>query len=391
MIQLSEMTNNLYGQPMFELLTKAKGMEKDGRKIIHYEIGDPSFDTPSNIVRAAKDALDSGMTHYTSSRGLPEFIEAVRTHVKNFYGFYPTRDQVVACPANAIIDFVCRLTTNPGEEIIYPDPGFPTYYSSIVYNNFVPVAVPLKEENDFRMQPRDIRERITDKTRLIIINSSQNPTGSVMSPWEIEEVCDIAEKHNIYILSDEVYARIMYDRGFTSPSKRDECLKRTIMFTSMSKVYSMSGWRLGYAVGPEHLMEKMALLIQTIISCLPPFIQAAGAEALSGGQTEVNRRLHWLLLRRDTLMRGLSSLEGVRCSMPHGSFYVFPNISGTGFTSDEYCEKLLEETGVCVLPGTCFGKNGEGYVRLCYASVDFEGIVESIEKMKIFHSKLGVK
>lgn len=391
MIKLSNMTNNLYGQPMFELLTKAKKIEKTGRKIIHYEIGDPSFDTPDNIINAAKNALDEGMTHYTGSQGFPDFIEAVRANVKAYYGWKPTYKQVVACPANAIIDFVCRLTTNPGEEIIYPDPGFPTYYSSIVYNDFIPVPVPLKEENDFRMQPQDIRDRITDKTRLIIINSSQNPTGSVMSPWEIEDVADLAEEKNIFILSDEVYARVMYDRGFISPSSRDKCLERTIMFTSMSKVYSMSGWRLGYAVGPEYLMEKMSLLIQTIISCLPPFIQIAGAEALSGKQDVVNRRMHELLLRRDTLIRGLSSLEGVRCTMPHGSFYAFPNITGTGLTSNEYCDRLLEETGVCVLPGSCFGENGEGYVRLCYASVEFEDIVESIEKMKMFHSKLGVK
>jgi aspartate/methionine/tyrosine aminotransferase len=391
MIPLSNAANKLIGQPMFELLAKARSMEKTGKKITHYEIGDPIFDTPINIVEAAKNALDKGMTHYTNSGGLPDFIEKIRKHIEIYYGFYPTYKQVVVCTANAIIDFVCRLTTNPGEEIIYPDPGFPTYHSVIIYNDFIPVPVPLKEENDFRMQPKDIKDRITNKTRLIIINSSHNPTGSVINPWEIEEICDIAENNNIYLLSDEVYSRIVYDRGFVSPSLKDKCLERTIILSSMSKIYSMSGWRLGYVVGPECIMEKMALLIQTIISCFPPFIQIAGAEALYGKQDDVKKRLHQLLLRRDILVRGLNSLEGVKCNVPHGAFYAFPNITGTGLTSDEYCDKLLKETGVCVLPGNCFGDCGEGYVRLCYASVDFTEIIESIEKMKIFHSNLGVK
>lgn len=390
MRKLSEITNKLYGQPMFELLAKAKRMEADGKKIIHYEIGDPKFDTPENIVAAAKKALDDGMTHYTNSDGLPEFKEAIREHVNRYYGFRPTYKQVVVCPANAIIDFVCRLTTNPGEEIIYPNPGFPTYYSSIVYNDFKPVPVFLKEENDFRVQPEDIESKITDKTSLIIINSSHNPTGSVISPWEVEEIYRIAEEKDVYLLTDEVYSRIIYDRGFVSPSLKDQCKDRTIILSSMSKVYSMPGWRLGYAIGPEPLMEKMSLLVQTIISCLPPFIQKAGVEALLGNQNEISRRTHSLLLCRDTLIRGLNSLHGVKCTVPHGAFYAFPNIKGTGFTSDEYCEKLLEETGVCVLPGNCFGSGGEGYVRLCYASVSFDEIVESIEKMQIFHSKLGV-
>lgn len=391
MIKLSDMTNKLYGQPMFTLLAKAKDMEKTGKKIIHYEIGDPKFETPINIVEAAKKALDDGMTHYTNSDGLPEFKEAIQEYIDRFYGWRPNYKQIVACPGNAIIDFICRLTTNPGEEIIYPDPGFPTYYSSIVYNNFVPVPVYLREDKDFRVQPQDIRDKITDKTRLIIINSSHNPTGSVISPWEIEEIYDIVEEKNIYLLTDEVYSRLVYDRGFISPTSRDKCKERTIMLSSMSKVYAMPGWRLGFAIGPEPLMEKMSLLVQTIISCLPPFIQKAGAEALLGKQDEINRRNHSLLLCRDTLIRGLNSLYGVTCTVPHGAFYAFPNIKGTGLTSDEYCNRLLEETGVCVLPGNCFGKSGEGYVRLCYASVDFDDIVESLEKMNIFHSNLGVK
>ncbi len=390
MRKLSNITDNLYGQPMFEFLAKARDLEKSGTKIIHYEIGDPNFSTPHNIVEAAKKSLDQGRTHYTNSAGTPEYRQALQEYIQRYYGFRPSFKQTIACPANAVIDFVCRLTTNPGEEVIYPDPGFPTYYSSIIYNNLIPVSVPLKEENSFRMQPKDIEERITDRTRLIIINSSHNPTGSVISPWEIEEIYDLCEKHDLYLLSDEVYYRIVYDRGFITPANKDECKKRTIILGSLSKIYSMTGWRIGFAIGPELLIEKMALLVQTILSCLPAFIQDAAVEALLGKQDEIYRRIHSLVLRRDTLIRGLNSVPGIHCTVPHGSFYAFPNIKKTHMTASEYCEKLLNQTGVCVLPGTCFGKEGEGYVRLCFASVTFEEIVESIEKIRIFHSSLEI-
>ena len=212
MIPLSKAANNLFGQPMFELLGRAKEIEKTGKKIIHYEIGDPDFNTPSNVKEVAKKALDDNFTHYTNSGGLPELKAAIRQHMDWFYGFRPLAEQVVVCPANALIDFVCKCVVNPGEEIIYPNPGFPTYYSSIVYNDFVPVPVYLSEKNDFRMSPSDIRKVITDKTRLIIINSPHNPTGSVMTSSEMEEIYDIAEEYNIFILSDEVYSRIIYDK-----------------------------------------------------------------------------------------------------------------------------------------------------------------------------------
>ncbi len=385
MIRLSKAANKLVGQPMFNLLTKAKELEERYRKIIHYEIGDPIFNTPINIVEAAKKALDENKTHYTSSSGLPEFREAIRKYIDNYYGFRPLLEQVVACPANAAIDFVCKCVADPGDEIIYPDPGFPTYYSSILYNGFIPVPVSLKRENEFRMNPKNVKELISSKTRLIIINSPHNPTGSVMTTSEIEGIYDIAKKHNIFILSDEVYSRIIYDRGFISPSKMDFCKERTIILQSLSKVYSMAGWRLGYVIAPFNLAEKLSLLLQTVLSCLPPFIQIAGIEALNGKDHEVNRRIHKLKLKRDSLIRGLNSLKGISCFVPHGAFYAFPSITETGMTCDEYSNELLEKTGVCVLPGNCFGKEGEGYIRLSYASVSFEDIEESLEKMNSFH------
>jgi aspartate aminotransferase len=369
-------------------LTKAKEIEKTGRKIIHYEIGDPDFDTPQNVIDIAKNALDNNFTHYTSSGGLPEFREAIRQYIDVYYGFRPLFEQVVACPANALIDFICKCVANPGDEIIYPNPGFPTYYSSIVYNGFVPVPVYLTERNDFRMNPKDIEKAITDKTKLIIINSPHNPTGAVMTGQEIDAIYKLAEKHDIFILSDEVYSRIIYDRGFISPSSHDLCKERVIVLKSLSKIFSMSGWRLGYAVAPLHLAEKLSLMIQTVLSCLPPFTQMAGIEALNGKQTEMNRRIHNLKLRRDTLIRGINSIDGIHCNSAHGAFYAFVNIKDTGMTCDKYASGLLDKTGVCVLPGNCFGDGGEGYIRMSYASSGFEDIAESLEKMKSFHKDL---
>lgn len=235
---------------MFNLMAQARQLAQKGKKIIHYEIGDPSFNSPQVAKDALKHALDQNLTHYTESPGITPFRRAITDYINTHYGFKPDLEQVMACPANALIDFVCRCLVNPGQEIILPDPGFPTYYSAIGYNGFVPVGIKLAETNDFRLNPHDVEEKITDKTRLIIINSSQNPTGSVMTADEIEQIYQIAEKHDLYLLSDEVYSRIIYDVTFHSPSKFDQCRQRTIILKSLSKVYAMTGWRLGYAVAP---------------------------------------------------------------------------------------------------------------------------------------------
>lgn len=388
MIQLSNMCDRLIGQPMFELLKKARSIENKGNRVIHYEIGDPNYNSPKNVIDAAKKALDENKTHYTNSAGLPELREAVRDYVYSFNGFKPLTEQIVICPANAIIDFVCRCVANIGDDIIYPNPGFPTYYSSILYNGFNPVPVYITEKNNFRMNPSDVEKAITNKTKLIIMNSCQNPTGSVMSEEEIRHMEEISEKYNIFLLSDEVYSRITYGSKFYSPSKKDNCLDRTIILQSLSKTFSMSGWRLGFVIAPEHLSIKISLLLQTILSCLPPFTQFAAIEALNGDQTDFNNRVVELKDRRDILINGLNSLKGVSCLQPEGSFYAFPNITGTGMTCQEYSDSLLEKTGVCVLPGNCFGDGGEGYVRLCYASTNIYEIIESIDKMKEFHKNI---
>ena len=388
MKKLSQITENLIGQPMFALLAKAKELERSGKQINHFEIGDPNFDSPQEAICIAKKSLDEGLTHYTDSMGILEFREAIAEYAKINYGFKPRINQILVCPANAIIDFTIRCVADPGDEIIYPNPGFPTYYSAIIYNRMKPVGIQLKEDNSFRMDPDMIRNSITDKTRLIIINSPQNPTGSVMSRDEIMEVAKIAQENDIYLLTDEVYSKLIYDAPHFSPSIEDRCLKRTIILNSLSKVYSMSGWRLGYAIGPEKLIEKMGLLLQTILSCLPVFTQKAGIAALSVGQSFLKERINELRHRRDVLVRGLNDIPDLSCLLPEGAFYTFVNIKKTGMSSDEYSKNLLIDSGVCVLPGNCFGKFGEGYVRMCYASSSISLIREALDRMRQFHMML---
>ena len=384
---LSECANNLLGQSMFQLLSKARNLEKEGKRIIHYEIGDPNFLSPYIAKHKLIEAVNEDKTHYTSSSGEPGFIESIRHYCNRLYNFLPEKNQIIVAPANALIDFICRCVANKGDSIIYPDPGFVTYHSVIKYNGFFALPVILKESNDFRMSPVDIREQMkkSNETRLIIINSSHNPTGSIMTEGDIKEIYDIAEEYDIYILSDEVYSRIVYDGKFFSPGVYDKCMERTIMLHSMSKTYSMSGWRCGFAIGPRKIVEKLDLMVQTILSCCPPFIQMGAGVLLNDDTDLVNDRISILKERRGLLINGLNSLRGIKCMIPPGSFYAFPNIQNTKMFSDEYCQKLLDCTGVCVLPGNCFGSGGEGYARLCYASVTADEIRESLEKMRIFH------
>lgn len=382
MKHLSRDAYNLVGQPMFRLLAKVNELEAQGKSILHFEMGEPNFSSPTSVVQAACDALNAGKTHYVNSMGITELRNIICDAIEAELGFRPTRNQVLITPANAVIYFLIKCVVNEGEEVIFPDPGFPTYYAAISFAGVQPVPVPLKEENAFRMSPDDIRNTITDKTRLIIINSPQNPTGAVMTKDEIEEVAIIAEEANVYLLSDEVYCKIIYDATHYSPSIRDHCQERTILLNSFSKAYSMTGWRLGYAIGPEDVIEKMGLLLQTIISCLPPFIQYAGITALTNGQEYNRQMVDTLRQRRDEIVQGLNSLPGVSYLTPDGAFYAFPNITETGLTSKQFADLMLERAGIALLPGTNFGKHGEGYVRLSYATSQ-KTVAEAIERMRL--------
>ena len=389
-LSLSKAAYNIEGQPMFKVLERVQKLEQQGEHIIHFEIGDPDFDTPNHIIEAAYSSLKKGETHYTNSMGLFEFREIVSKATAFSRGFSPSVAQILITPgANVIIYLAVKCLVNPGEEVIVPDPGFPTYYSVLKFCDIFPVRVPLKEENKFRMNPEDVRKAITPKTKLIIINSPNNPTGSMMTPEEMDEIYNIAEKNNIYLLSDEIYSRMIYDENakFYSPSMNDFCQKRTIIANGFSKAFAMTGWRLGVAIGPENIIEKMGLLVQTLVSCTPPFIQRAGIAAIEGDQTEIRRMMEIYKERRDVLVEGLNNIPGITCLKNEGAFYVFPNITKTGMSSEDFANFILENAKVAILPGTNFGKYGEGYVRLTYAT-SIENIKIGVERIKNAVEKL---
>lgn len=381
--RLSQAAGNLEGQPMFKVLAKVQELERAGQDVVHFEIGDPDFDTPPNIVEAAYQALRRGETHYTSSMGLFDFRETVRQTTSRNRGFTPDIEQVLVTPsANIIIYYVIRCLVEPGDEIIVPDPGFPSYYSAIKFCDAVAVPVTLREEHEFRMNPDDVRKAMTSKTRLIILNSPHNPTGAVMTPEEIDDIAEIAEEFDVFLYSDEVYARMIFNDSthFRTPAVRDRCRERTIVANGFSKAFAMTGWRLGVAIGPVDVIAKMGLLLQTTSSCVSPFIQRAGIEAIMGDQTHVKAMMQEYQCRRDLLVEGLNSISGIRCLKPGGAIYVFPNIKKTGLTSEAFANLMLEKAGVALLPGTNFGAAGAGFVRLCYA-VSRKRIVEGIKRI----------
>ena len=391
MKKLSKLSKRIDGQPMFKLLDKVKKLEQEGRDIIHFEIGDPDFETPENIANAGIDAIKNGSTHYTSSFGLTEFRQKICETTEKSRGFKPDLNQVLVTPgANIAIFYAISCIVDPGEEVIVPDPGFPTYYSIIKMCNVVPVRVPLLESNKFRMNPKDIENSITEKTRMIIINSPQNPTGSVMTEEEIKMTYDIAKKYDLFVYSDEIYARMIYkDSVFSSPSIFDKCLERTIISNGFSKAFAMTGWRLGAVIGPSHVIEKMKLLLETTSSCVPPFIQKAGIEAIEGEQTSQKNMYVEYEKRRDLIVNGINSIPELTCVTPGGAFYVFVNIKKTGMTSETFCEYVLEDSGVAMLPGTSFGQFGEGFIRICYA-VGQNEIKDALERIKKSISKLNL-
>lgn len=382
MREISANARNLLGQPMFRVIDKVRQLEKQGRDIIHMEIGDPDFSTPANIVEAAKASLDRGETHYVSSWGIPDFVDVIRQTTHRSRGFLPDADQVLVTPgANIAIFYAIFCLTNPGQEVLVPDPGFPTYLSAIRSCGAVPVGYPLHEKNAFRMRAQDIEPHITDKTRLLIINSPQNPTGAITEPWALREIFELAVKHDLYVYSDEIYARMVYeDQDFFSPASLDGCRDRIILSNGFSKAFAMTGWRLGALIAPPEVAERMMMMLQTTSSCVAPFLQRAGMEAISGDQAPVRAMMSEYRARRDLLVNGLNAIPGISCHLPGGAFYAFPNISSFGLSSDEFADAMLERAGVALLPGSCFGAQGEGFIRICYAS-SREQIVEATRRI----------
>lgn len=377
----SRAAGNLAGSPMFKVLARAEEIEKQGERVCHFEIGDPDFKTPSHIIEAAVRALNRGDTHYANSLGITELREAIVDSVAKDLGFKPKTGQVVVAPSISFIYFIARCLVDPGDEIIVSDPGYSSYFSAFDFVGVRTVLVPTYERNGFRLKAADVERVITPRTRLLFINSPQNPTGAMMEKEDLHNIYMLARARNVYILTDEVYAKMTYDMPHYSISIEDACDERVILLSGFSKAYAMSGWRLGYAVAPEPVVEKLDLMIQTVISNMPPFIQRGGVAALTGSQQCVEDMMHEYRKRRDLLVDGLNMLPGISCKKPDGAFYAFPNITGTGMSSDAFVERMLEKARVVMLPGTNFGPGGEGYVRLSF-SVSEDSIKDGLIRMK---------
>ncbi len=368
-MQLADRMNRLGTESAFEVLARAKALEAQGREIVHLEIGEPDFDTPPHIIEAAIKALRDGYTHYTPSAGLPVVRQAIAEHVSRSRGVEVRPEQVVVTPgAKPIMFFTMLALLQPGDEAIYPDPGFPIYRSMINFVGAKPVPLPLREDKDFRFDPAEFRSLVNDRTKLIIINTPQNPTGGVLTKSDIEAIADVARERNIPVLSDEVYEQILYEGEHVSLMSLPDMLPHTILLDGFSKTFAMTGWRLGYGVMPLPLAEQMTRLMTNSNSCTSASTQMAGVAALTGPRGEVNQMVAAFRERRDVIVSGLNQIPGFRCANPAGAFYVFPNIEGTGRGSKEMENLLLDKAGVAALSGSGFGVYGDGYVRFSYAN-----------------------
>ncbi len=366
---LAKRMERLGTETAFEVLARAKALQAEGRDMVHLEIGEPDFDTPRNIIDKAIEALNSGYTHYGPAAGLPEVRKVFAEFIANDRGIDVGPDNVVIVPGGKpIIYFPLTALVDPGDEVIYPNPGFPIYESVINFLEAKAVPLKLAEEKDFSFDIEDLRAVANDKTKLLIINSPQNPTGGMLSASDLDAIAELAVKHDFWVLSDEIYSKIIYEGTHDSISTRPGMLERTIILEGHSKTYAMTGWRLGYGIMPTALAAAVAKLQTNCTSCTAAFTQIAGAEALTGPQDAAQAMVAEFKVRRDMLVDGLNAIEGISCKKPRGAFYVFPNISSLGLTSKQVETRLLEEFGVAALAGTSFGAFGEGYLRFSYAN-----------------------
>ena len=353
----------------FEVLARARALEATGREVIHLEIGEPDFATPANVVQAAERALAEGYTHYGPGPGLTELRRAVAAMLARDRGVEVAPERVVITPGGKPVMFFTILAlVTPGDEVIYPNPGFPIYESMIRFVGGTPVPMPLREERNFRFDPDEFRSLVTDRTRLIVINSPHNPTGGVLTLSDLQVIADVAREREIAVLSDEIYSRILYDGTHYSIAALPGMNERTILLDGWSKTYAMTGWRVGFGVFPTTLVPHVERLVSNSVSCTASFTQVAAQAAIEGPDDAVLAMVAEFRRRRDAVVAGLNRLPGVHCQVPNGAFYAFPNIAGTGFRSRELADLLLQEAGVATLSGAAFGAYGEGFLRLSYAN-----------------------
>ena len=386
-LRLASRMARLGTETAFEVLVKAKALEAQGRDIVHLEIGEPDFDTPRNIIDAAVDALHKGFTHYGPSAGLMELREVIAQHVSETRRVNVTPDEVVVVPGGKPIIFFSILTlAEQGDEVIYPNPGFPIYESMINYVGAKAVPIRLCEELDFRLDIDELATLINDRTKLIILNSPQNPTGGVLEKIDIERIAQSIGDRNIMVLSDEIYSRLIFEGEHHSIMSIDGMKERTILLDGFSKTYAMTGWRMGYGVMRTDLATHIARLMTNSSSCTASFSQIAGIEALCGSQKSVDTMRAEFKKRRDVMVAGLNKIKGFSCRLPHGAFYVFPNIRATGWPSKKLADALLDDAGVAALSGTAFGELGEGYLRFSVAN-SIENIEKALDRVAAWAKK----
>ena len=379
---LADRTNRLGTETAFEVLARARALEAKGRSIIHLEIGEPDFDTPRHITEAAHKALDEGWTHYGPAAGDMELKEAIIGEIKSTRGLDIGSENIVITPgAKPIMFFAILACIEEGDEVIYPNPGFPIYESMINYIGGKAVPIMLKEERDFSFDVNELKDMINDKTRMIIINSPQNPTGGVLPEEDLAEIAEMVADRDIIIMTDEVYSRMVYDGKHSSILNFDGMNEKTILIEGFSKTYAMTGWRLGYGVMPQNVADMVSKFMVNSNSCTSSFTQRAGIQALNGSQEGSENMIAEFKKRKDVIVNGLNAIPGISCRTPKGAFYVFPNITGTGLTSEEAEDKFLNEAGVAALKGTSFGSNGEGYLRFSYAN-STENILEALDRIE---------
>jgi aspartate aminotransferase len=381
-LQLARRMSRLGTETAFEVLNKARALERQGRSIIHLEIGEPDFDTPANVIEAGANAMRTGWTHYGPAAGQPELRQALTEYVSRTRGVKVTPEEVVVVPGGKpIIFFTILSLIDEGDEAIYPNPGFPIYESMIHYVGGTAVPIQLREDRDFSLDVNELASLINDRTKLIILNSPQNPTGGILERRDIEQIAEAIGDRNIMILSDEIYSRLLFDGGqhfsiMSVPGMQE----RTILLDGFSKTYAMTGWRMGYGVMRPDLAAHMTRLMTNSNSCTASFTQIAGVEAIRGDQSSVDHMRDEFQRRRDVFVAGLNKIKGFSCRMPKGAFYVFPNITKTGWKSKPLADALLDQAGVAALSGTAFGEFGEGYLRFSVAN-SLENLNEALNRI----------
>ena len=383
-MKLAQRMALLSGEGAFDVLQKARALEAQGQHIIHLEIGEPDFETPAHIVEAGKAALDAGYTHYGPTPGDPELRAALANHVSLTRGINVTAENVCVVPGGKpIIFFPILAFVEPGDEVLYPNPGFPIYESMIKFAGGTPVPVPLVEERSFSFDLNVLKDLIGPKTKMLILNSPQNPTGGVIPAGDIRAIAELVRERDIVVLSDEIYSRIYYGEKPLSISSIPGMAERTIILDGFSKIYAMTGWRLGYGIMPKWMADAVNMLMVNSNSCTASFTQRAGLAAITGPQDDAVKMVREFQARRDLFVRELNTIPGVRCQVPEGAFYAFPNIAGTGWKSKALADALLEKGGVACLSGTSFGAYGEGYLRFSMAN-SLENLNEAAARMRRF-------